>query len=286
MGLAWLDYGAPRMDEVALRTGGLPLMPAGAEWPECPACGLPLLFRAQVPLAMTSLVPFDDDRLLLLFECHAVHDDGACDGTHAVIVSGALRPREAPPPTTCDVVLRDEGEHPLSVARILRAIDGNRGTGRMVLPATILRGMPVSIARATSCAIASAGGAAGIRPTAPTQLGTVRGGRVVPFDDGPGASYRTTLPPLDALAREMRRDRIRGLMGGTPGAPRDSSYTCACARPMRTAVRLLAHHESDPDTGVLLGAAAAHVCLRCSRAALYRPQTRARCSPAGLCAQT
>lgn len=205
MGLAWVDDLPPDSTEPALRSGGLPLLPVAARWPACPVCGLALLFRAQVPLALTSLVPFDDPRLLLVFECYAVHDDGACAGAAALLVAEPLIPRLAP-----------------------------------------------------------------ASERSPTVLGRVYGGRLVPFDDGPEAAFRTTLPPLDRVARRREAGGLRGLLGGSFPGCRDEVAPCRCSRPTRTAVRLLAARERDPESGITLREAVAQVCLPCRIATVRR----------------
>ena len=56
MGIAWCDGAAVKMEAVELRSGGLPLVPDDEPWPACPRCAAPMLFRAQIPLAMTTVV--------------------------------------------------------------------------------------------------------------------------------------------------------------------------------------------------------------------------------------
>ena len=46
-----LDAGPTDADSTAMRTGGLPLLPAGAEWPTCGECEEPQQFLAHLPLA-------------------------------------------------------------------------------------------------------------------------------------------------------------------------------------------------------------------------------------------
>jgi hypothetical protein len=77
----------------AARTGGLPLLPAGAKWPTCAECEGPLLFLAHIPLA--------DGPALEIFMCD--NDSGLCDswvpdgGANAVLVAeGELVPLPAP----------------------------------------------------------------------------------------------------------------------------------------------------------------------------------------------
>jgi hypothetical protein len=86
------------MEQARLRTGGLPLMDPEVEWPSCPHCQGPMLFRAQLPLHVTCLVPWDDTRLVLVFECHDVQAGTGCDEGRVVVTSGSGLPR-APPAT-------------------------------------------------------------------------------------------------------------------------------------------------------------------------------------------
>ena len=280
MGLAWIEDAAPPPAEPALRHGGLPLLPRSVRWPTCPACDLEMLFRAQVPLALTSLVSFADSRLLSVFECHATHDTGPCDGAAALLLRDPLEVRDAPRSITRDVIVTDTGEHPEQVLRIVDAVDGYRGLGRIALPAVILRSAPLSIARETVRAILEAGGHATLRESAPVVLSDARGGRVVPFDDGPRALSRTTLPPLEAVAGHQNRGGVIALLGGSLPGVRDYAFRCACNQPTRTAIRLLAQRNADSGTAITLGAAAAQVCLRCAVASVYRtPPARDRGVP-------
>ena len=236
-----------------------------------------MLFRAQVPLALTSLVSFADSRVLSVFECHATHDTGPCDGAAAYLLADPLELREAPRSATRDVILTETGSHPDRVGRIVDAVDGYGGLGRMVLPAVILRIAPLSIARETVRAILEAGGHAVMRESAPVVLGDVRGGKVVPFDDGPRAFSRTTLPPLESVAGRGNRGGVLALLGGSLPGYRDFAFRCACNRPTRTAFRLLAQRDADSRTGIAPGAAAAQVCLQCSVASVHRtPPARDR----------
>ncbi|MFI5909648.1 hypothetical protein [Dactylosporangium sp. NPDC051541] len=52
-----------------LRTGGVPLAPAGFEWPQCRECGGAMQFQGQAPL--------DGGGLLSMFMCQ--NDPGLCD---------------------------------------------------------------------------------------------------------------------------------------------------------------------------------------------------------------
>jgi hypothetical protein len=80
-------------DSPAMRTGGLPLLPVGAEWPMCAECGTPQQFLAHLPL--------HDGPTLAVFMC--ADNPGMCDawsasgGANAVLVAaGDLVPLAAP----------------------------------------------------------------------------------------------------------------------------------------------------------------------------------------------
>jgi len=266
MGIAWFDDAPPPPEEPTLRTGGPALLPAGLPWPECPRCGVPMLFRAQIPLVLTSLVAFDDDRLLGVFECHAVAGGTPCDGARAVLVGGDLAPRPAPDARALDVVLTAMGPDPAAVRRVLTAVEAG-APGH--LPATVLRELPPSIAAEAVRAVADAGGTARSRASPPTMLATVHGGSLVPFDEGLAGAARTTLPPVGELLSQAGSTAMRGLVGGATPGYRDHSIVCDCGRPTRTAVRLLASREADL-TGVRLGPAVVQLCPPCSAVHVFR----------------
>lgn len=247
-------------------------MPAQEDWPMCRRCDVPMLFRAQLPLSCTSLVSFDDDRLVLVFECHARTDDGICDEGTVRISGGDLVPREAPHCTTYDVILNSLGDHPDKVRRVLIALgDASRlpNLSRVPLPTTVVFGSLPSIAREVALSIEQAGGQSGLRPSPATTLSEMRGGRLVPFDDGTPGVRRTTLPPLRDLVTATKKAAMRGLLGGATPGYRDHSFACGCGRPTRTAVRFLADKAPDP-AGVVLGPAVAQVCIKCSNGTLHR----------------
>lgn len=96
VGIAWFDERPPPMSEVTLRTGGLPLMGPATPWPTCGSCGLPMVFRAQLPLAVSGLVGFDDDRCVLVFECHQGSHGTPCTEGAVLVAGGDVVPREPP----------------------------------------------------------------------------------------------------------------------------------------------------------------------------------------------
>ena len=269
MGIAWFDDVAPPAEDRALRVGGLPMLPQDQPWPVCPRCDLPLLFRAQVPLALTSLVAFDDDRLLLLFECHAFRQDGPCDGSAVIISSGPTVPRPPPRDELFDVWLgvpRSTAVRAL-VCR-LRACDSDCQCAQDA-GAPVLAAVPASIAGGASAVLNQVGGRTLLRPSAPTILTESHGGRLVPYDDCLPGFHRTTLPPLEHLDALADGAIMRGLLGGPRAVPGGHHSNCRCGRPPRTAVRLLRHRQADP-CGAHPGPAWAEVCLRCGEGELRR----------------
>ena len=265
MGIAWFDDDAPPEDEAELRTGGRPLLEPNQAWPVCPQCSLPMLFRAQVPLAMTSLVPFSDDRLASLFECHAVVDGDVCTGSAVLVSSGTRELRDPPEATLFDVWLR-AGTDAVRLARILTAHDIPEGA---TPPVALLRAAPRSMAEATLDALRATGADVELRPSPPTLLSNIWGGRMVPFDDGVPGMRRTTLPPLPELMTEMKRMPMRGIFGGATPGYRDHAFSCSCGQATRTAVRLLAIEEPDP-CGATLGPSTLQFCTACGKASLLR----------------
>ena len=270
MGIAWFDDSPPPMEEPALRTGGLPLMPEGASWPDCPRCELPMLFRAQLPLAVTSLVAPNDQRMLLLFECHAVDEQGCtCDGCEVRLVDAAepLKPLEAPAASAFDVMLLDMGPEPDDVLRIAAALgDGGQPTSESVkLPMALLRAAPASIAQEAVRTLCDAGGTAHTHPCPPTVLPMMHGGKLVPFDDATTGVRKTTLPPLGELMTQANRGKMRGLLGGSTPGYRDHSIQCSCGAMSRTAVRMLATQD-----GFSLEPSVVQICLRCGTASAFR----------------
>lgn len=155
MGLAWFDGESVPLEAVELRSGGLPLLPAGTAWPACARCATPMLFRAQVPLALTTIVGPLDERTLLLFECHAEHDGAPCGGMLALVTSGEGTPREPP---RCDT--------PTTLASIHGGLlvpfdDGGPGGAQTTLPALAELVADASRAQRPSYLRALLGGAAG-----------------------------------------------------------------------------------------------------------------------------
>jgi hypothetical protein len=264
MGIAWLDGEPAAMEAVELRSGGLPLLPEDTAWPYCPRCEGPLLFRAQIPLATTSLVDPLDDRSLLLFECHAQPESAPCPGTEALVVRGACTPRQPPLPGAWDVVLDDAGPEPERLAEMLARIDAGPPP-RLAPRATIAHAIPASLAEQTLRLLTATGARITLRESPPTTLPAMHGALLVPFDDGAPGSARTTLPPLAGLTRTSG-PRLRGFLGGATAGYRDHAFACACGQPTRTVARLLAVSED----GLALGAAVAQFCVACGRASHTR----------------
>jgi len=254
-----------------LRTGGLPLLPEGMRWPECPLTGLPMLFRAQLPLCTTGLVAPDDERLVLVFESHATNPEGyRSHESEVIVVEGHIEPREAPPISAYDVILLTLGSNPeQALALVTRLMDSPTSDGdAFVLPHTLMRAVPSSISVQTIRAIRDVGAQADVIPSPPTTLGWTRGGELVPYDDDVGGPYTTTLPPLHALATNSPRGRMRALLGGGMPGSRDAPHSC-CGRTMRTVARLLGDDEPNLS-GVSLAPATVYVCTTCGNGALER----------------
>lgn len=271
MGIAWFDEAPPPMEEPALRTGGAPLLPEGEAWPTCPRCEMPMLFRAQLPLALTGLVGFDDDRLVSVFECHARLDAEPCEEGAVIVRSAAqLKPRMAPDTQGFTIVLHELGSRPGPVLRTVASIaDAEQTIDDADLPAVILWGAPPSIANETVRAIADQGGRAELLPHPPTQLARCVGGKLVPYDDDVPGTHRTTLPPLRELVGSQETGMMRGLFGGNFPGDTQGIAPCTCGRNRKTVVRLFAHRDRDPS-GAHLGPASVQVCLRCGSGNLLR----------------
>lgn len=273
MGIAWFDADQVSEDSPALRTGGLPLLEAGQRWPSCPRCDMPMLFRAQVPLALTSLVPSSDTRLLLVFECHAYLEGRACDeGT--VLVSDAATGEPCAPPAqvSFDLVLEGLGSNPDAVLRMAGSLmdPPERLSPDVALPLTILQAVSRTLGEQAATMLREDGAQAALVPAPPMTLAEPRSGNLIAFDDGYPDVRRTTLPPLGHLRAEAGGAPMRGLIGGTTPGYRDYGVTCAqCGRPTRTAVRLLAD-TSGTLGDVQLGPSVAELCLRCNLATLHR----------------
>jgi hypothetical protein len=122
MGIAWFDDEAPLMEEQTLRVGGLPLLSAEQEWPVCTRCGITMLFRAQIPLVLTSLVPPSDKRLLLIFECHAGYLGSPCNSGAVCITGDDVAIRQSAPCTNYGVILRDLGKNPDPVVQAVLSL--------------------------------------------------------------------------------------------------------------------------------------------------------------------
>jgi len=260
------------MEAAALRTGGLPLLTADQAWPECPSCSVPMLFRGQVPLSLTGLVPFDDSRVLLIFECHAQPSGVTCLEGQALILRGEMGLVEPPAVTTFDVWLDGVGDHPEEALRLASALAATdiprRAEDVLETPFAVMEACPGYIAHEAVRALRYVGARVSLRPTAPTTLSSCYGGRLMPFDDGQPGLARTTLPALDGLLEAARGGTMRGLIAGDSPGYRDYSFRCSCGRATRTALRLLAHRE--PDGGPKLGPAVVQVCTRCDSAWVHR----------------
>lgn len=232
-----------------------------------------MLFRAQVPLALTSLVPSRDTRLLLVFECHARLEGRACnEGTVLVSDAAAGKPCTPPPLESFDLVVEALGSHPEAVLRMAGSLmDPPESLSDDVeLPLTILQGVTRTLGEQAANMLREDGARVALLPAPPITLAEPRSGNLVAFDDGYPDVRRTTLPPLGHLHAEAGGAPMRGLIGGTTPGYRDYGVTCAqCGRPTRTAVRLLA--DTSRTLGdVQLGPSVAELCLRCNLATLHR----------------
>lgn len=276
MGIAWFDDGEITPDEASLRLGGLPLLGAQQSWPTCPDCAVPMLFRGQVPLALTSLVGPSDGRVLSIFECHARVEGGSCLEGAVVVTRGSCAQREAPPTDRFDVVLDELGPDEESVQRVIEAFldeQESANDNHEAMPRTRSQPPVVMVSNVsdeigvTALSIAEQLGARGhLQPLAPTTLAIARNGRLVPYDDGTSAR-QTTLAPLLELAEQLGKKSIRGLIGGVTPGYRDYAHQCACGRPTKTAVRLMGDLTMKP---VPLGPAVAQFCLGCGTGSLLR----------------
>jgi hypothetical protein len=87
-----MHAGAADAHSTAMRTGGVPLLPAGTDWPVCGECEEPQQFLAHIPLS--------DGPALAVFMC--ANDPGLCDawapggGANAVVFTSHQSPLEAP----------------------------------------------------------------------------------------------------------------------------------------------------------------------------------------------
>jgi len=285
MGIAWFDDDPPPMEEPTLRIGGIPLLTSEQLWPICPRCGLPMLFRAQVPMALTSLVSPFDDRLLLFFECHANLGRKPCDSGILVVANGNITPRTAPKCHNFDVVLVSFGADPMRVVKVVDSLrgcfdddDSERVTSlftrktasagsRYKTPTVVLNNVPSSIGFQAKHTLSELGAIVQLIPSSPTTLPDVRGGKLVPFDDGSPGACRTSLPGISKIQSDYGIRSMRGLIGGAVPGYRDFSLTCSCGRRTRTAVRLLA--DASVRT-INLGPTTAQICLHCGSGSLFR----------------
>ncbi len=285
MGIAWFDDEPPPMEEPTLRIGGIPLLTSDQTWPICSRCGLPMLFRAQVPMALTSLVSPFDDRLLLFFECHANLHRKPCDSGSLVVANGPVSPRTAPECHNFDVVLIGYGTNANRVAEVVKSLRGcfDEGDSERVTslfnhksatsgssyktPTIVLNNVPSSIGHQAVHTLSELGAIVELFPVSPTTLPDIRGGKLVPFDDGSPGVCRTSLPGISKIQSDYGVRSMRGLIGGAVPGYRDYSFTCDCGRRTRTAVRLLA--DASVRT-ISLGPATAQICLHCSCGSLFR----------------
>lgn len=285
MGIAWFDDEPPPMEEPTLRIGGIPLLTIDQAWPICSRCGLPMLFRAQVPMALTSLVSPFDDRLLHFFECHANLRQKPCDSGSLVIANGNLLPRTAPECHNFDVVLISYGNNSKRIREVVESLRGcfdeedservtslftrkaaSRGN-RYRTPTIVLNNVPSSIGNQAVHTLNELGAIVELIPVSPTTLPDIRGGKLVPFDDGSPGVCRTSLPEISRIQSDYGVQSMRGLIGGAAPGYRDYAFTCNCGRRTRTAVRLLA----DASVRTLsLGPATAQICLHCGSGSLFR----------------
>lgn len=278
MGIAWFDDGNLAVDDGSLRLGGLPWLGEAQAWPRCEECGIPMLFRGQIPLALTSLVGPSDGRLLSIFECHARVDGGSCLEGSVVVTRGSHVLRHPPAPDRFDVVLDALGPDEASVQRVMEAFweqQESANDNHEVDPAPRMRSEPPVVMMSnvtneighTALSMVQQLGARGrLAAVAPTTLTQARSGRLVPYDDGTSARM-TTLAPLLELSEQLGRKAIRGLIGGATPGYRDYAHTCSCGRATKTAVRLLADTHMQP---VPLGPAVAQFCMGCGNATLLR----------------
>lgn len=271
MGLAWFDEDTDPLAPSSLHTGGLPQL-GDHPWPECPRCGVPMLFRAQLPLGVTSLVGPDDDRLVLVFECHAQDRAGVCGAGEVIVTTTDATPATPPAVRTFNVVVestRDDGMSVRSIARTLGedGEDGGDDLDELPIPGPVLLSQPESIATQAKSLLEAAGAVVVLKPAAPVTLEATHEGILVPFDEGAPGMTKTTLPPLTSLVEGTKKRRIRALVGGATPGHRDLKLPCTCGKPTKTALRLLA---SSSDPVVKLGSSMVQLCLSCSRGSLHR----------------
>ncbi|MET9774232.1 DUF1963 domain-containing protein [Streptomyces sp. NPDC006367] len=74
-----MTYAGPVDDHAPVtRTGGVPLVPAGFDWPRCAACSGPMQFLAQLPAGVPAAAGDEaDEYVLSVFMCQ--NDPGLCD---------------------------------------------------------------------------------------------------------------------------------------------------------------------------------------------------------------
>jgi len=278
MGIAWFDDDRVIMGDPELRTGGFPLMAANVAWPECPHCAVPMLFRAQIPLHVTSLVHAEDESLLAIYECHAEVDGHRCLEGRVEWVDAANATLLKPPaPRSCDVWVNDLGPNPERVTSLIRILTEESTLLSIVPPPSpplcVLRAAPRSIAEQTEKAFREIGAKASCISGDRTLLPFAKGANLMPFEDGFVGVRKTTLPPLSTLMSQGKRAVMRALLGGSTPGYRDHAVPCeGCNRPTRTAARLLGQRPI-PETDLYLDPAFIQICLSCRQAQNFRGHT-------------
>lgn len=240
------------MERPALRLGGVPLLPRDLAWPQCHRHGRPLLFRAQLPIATTTIAAASDPRMLAVFECHADH---SCREGEVLVVRDALAPRESPGPTGWDLRLLDLGRSPLTVLCALSAVTP-APVNHLPLPTRIPTRCAEATAHDTALMLRDLGAEVYAVPASEARLATCHGARLVAFEDDLD-------DPMPIATDEGLRAVVVGLRRREPILRCDG-----CDRDTRVVARLLPFRDSPTDR--LLGLTAVRMCLRCDRGWLRR----------------
>jgi len=230
-----------------------------------------MLFRAQLPLAATGLVSPDDDRLVLIFESHGSDSLGATStGGMVEVVRGSLSPRSAPPVSAHDLIVLELGPQADRVIDVLERLRGLpfRFGDALSLPYTVMTAVPASIALEAIRLLSDLGATVDLPPTAPATLDWVRGGTLIPFNEGRRRGPSQTLLTLHDLKR-AERPRLRAIFGNSALSYRAPQHPC-CGSPMRTVARLMGDDTRRNQSDISLGPAAVHLCLLCNRGILER----------------
>ncbi len=278
MGIAWFDDRSINETQPALRVGGLPLVGKEQPWPHCLRCETPLLFRAQVPLSVTSLASASDDSLLQVFECYHRVDGELCnEGVVLWTQASVSQPLRVPRAERWDVIIEHVGGAPQKVLEFAAqladevSIEGDQERDPETLNNTVLASdLAQDSAAQIKTALETMGARVRLVPSAPTHLPFCYAAKLVPFDDGQPGMRKTTLPPLGDLMQQSKRTVMRGLLGGSTPGYRDHSLACDCGKPTRTAVRLLANVSANVAGGVRLDPGVIQVCMSCRKARLFR----------------